>query len=122
MTHPQPPVGPHHRQQPNAAPPTHRFAATPQPPFSGAAYPTAGGGHPGAGGGFPVTGLPGYPLVAPATAQTNAAKTTAVVVAVTAAVLTLLCCAGGIVAVVIGTSRPEHTSTNAIGTTGSGKS
>ncbi|MFG1839038.1 hypothetical protein [Micromonospora sp. NPDC049175] len=111
MTHPQPSVGPHHRQQPNAAP-THPFAATPQPPFSGAAYPTAGGA-------FPVTGMPGYPLVPPATERTNAAKTTAVVVAVSAAVLTLLCCAGGIVAVVIGTNRPDHTSANAIGATGS---
>ncbi|MFG2047250.1 hypothetical protein ACGFIW_07455 [Micromonospora sp. NPDC048935] len=91
---------------------------TTQPPFSGAAYPTAGGGHPGTDRPFPVTGLPGYPLVAPATAHTNASKRTAVVVAITTAVLTLLCCAGGIVAAVISTKHDDDAKTNAIGTTG----
>ncbi|GGO03654.1 hypothetical protein [Micromonospora parathelypteridis] len=117
--HPQPPVGPQYRQQSNPEPPTHPFVATPQPPFSGAAYPVAGGGHPGAGG--PAARVPGYPLIAPPPARTNASKKTAVVVAVTAAVLTLLCCAGGIVALVIGANRADGISSNAIGTSGTGK-
>ncbi|MEU7608495.1 hypothetical protein [Micromonospora sp. NPDC049204] len=118
MTHPQPTVGPHHRQQSNLEPPDRPVPATPQPPFSGAAYPAAGAGHPGTGQGFPVTGLPGYPLVAPATARTHASKRTAVVVAITTAVLTLLCCAGGIVAAVVSTNQDDDTKTNTIGTTG----
>ncbi|MEU8327055.1 hypothetical protein [Micromonospora sp. NPDC048839] len=113
MTHPQPTVGPHHRQQSNLEPPDRPVPATPQPPFSGAAYPAAGTGR-----GFPVTGLPGYPLVAPATARTHASKRTAVVVAITTAVLTLLCCAGGIVAAVVSTNQDDDARTNAIGITG----
>ncbi|WCN82216.1 DUF4352 domain-containing protein [Micromonospora sp. LH3U1] len=93
-------------------PPTDRYPATPQPPFSGAAYAGAGGGsagagggYAGAGGGYRVPGGPGYPLIAPPPVQSQSAKKTVVFVAVTAAVLTLLCCAGGIVAVVIGANR-----------------
>ncbi|MBM7492371.1 hypothetical protein JOD64_003593 [Micromonospora luteifusca] len=116
MTHPQPPVGPQYRQLSHPEPSTRPFAATPQPPFSGAAYPVADGGHPGAGGGYQVARVPGYPLIAPPPARTNASKKTAVVVAVTAAVLTLLCCAGGIVALVIGANRVDGTNSNATGT------
>ncbi|MGW5557641.1 hypothetical protein ACWER9_10510 [Micromonospora sp. NPDC003944] len=108
MTHPQPSVGPQDLQQPNPQPPTRSFAATPQPPFSGAAYPAAGG-HPDAGGGHRTPGGPGYPIIAPPAVQTDRSKKAAVVVAVSAAVLTLLSCAGGIVAVVIGTKRTSTT-------------
>ncbi|MFG1872805.1 hypothetical protein [Micromonospora arborensis] len=116
MTHPQ-----QYRQQSDPEPSTHPFAATPQPPFSGAAYPVAGGGHQDAGGGQPVTRVPGYPLIAPPPTRTNASKKTAVVVAVTAAVLTLLCCAGGIVALVMGANRADGINSNAIGTAGTRK-
>ncbi|MEU8152055.1 DUF4352 domain-containing protein [Micromonospora sp. NPDC048986] len=108
MTHPQPRVRPHDPRQPNPQPPTRSFAATPQPPFSGAAYPAAGG-HTGDGGGYRAPGGSGYPIIAPPPAQTDRAKKSVVVVAVTAAVLTLLTCAGGIVAVVIGTKGTSST-------------
>ncbi|WP_410820197.1 DUF4352 domain-containing protein [Micromonospora sp. 050-3] len=108
MTHPQPPVRPHDPRQPNRQPPTRSFAATPQPPFSGAAYPEASG-YADAGGGYRAPGGAGYPIIAPPPVQTERAKRSVVVVAVTAAVLTLLFCAGGIVAVVIGTKGTSTT-------------
>ncbi|WP_406074836.1 DUF4352 domain-containing protein [Micromonospora sp. NBC_01638] len=116
MTHPQPPVGPQDPQQPNVDPPTDPYPATPQPPFSGAAYAGAGSGYAGAGSGYRVPGVPGYPLLAPPPVQSKGAKKTVVVVAVTAAVLTLLSCAGGIVAVVIGASRTAPTVSEALPT------
>ncbi|MFG3638778.1 hypothetical protein ACGF3C_00725 [Micromonospora sp. NPDC047762] len=108
MTHPQPRATPHDPRQPNPQPPTRSFAATPQPPFSGAAYPAAGG-NTGDGGGYRAPGGSGYPIIAPPPALTDRAKKSVVVVAVTAAVLTLLTCAGGIVAVVIGTKGTSTT-------------
>ncbi|MEU1587180.1 hypothetical protein [Micromonospora sp. NPDC005710] len=103
MTHPQPPVRPHDPRQPNR-----QFAATPQPPFSGAAYP-ATGGYAEADGGHRAPGGAGYPIIAPPSVQTDRAKRSVVVVAVSAAVLTLLLCAGGIVAVVISTKGSSTT-------------
>lgn len=108
VTHRQPSAGPQDLQQSSSQPPNRPFAATPQPPFSGAAYLTAGG-HTEAGGGYRAPGGPGYPIIAPPPAQTDRAKKSVVVVAVTAAVLTLLTCAGGIVAVVIGTKGTSTT-------------
>ncbi|WP_327042612.1 hypothetical protein OG400_10160 [Micromonospora ureilytica] len=108
MTHRQPSAGPQDLQQSSSQPPNRPFAATPQPPFSGAAYLTAGG-HTEAGGGYRAPGGPGYPIIAPPPAQTDRAKKSVVVVAVTAAVLTLLTCAGGIVAAVISTKGTSTT-------------
>ncbi|MEU4551060.1 DUF4352 domain-containing protein [Micromonospora violae] len=101
MTHPQPPARSQDPQQPNPQQPNRPFAATPQPPFSGAAYPADG--HPDTGGGYRAPDGPGYPIIAAPPLRTERSKRSAVVVAVTAAVLTLLASAGGIVAVVIGT-------------------
>ncbi|WP_157562525.1 DUF4352 domain-containing protein [Micromonospora chokoriensis] len=108
MTHPHPPVGPQDLQQPNPQQPARPSVVTPQPPFSGAAYPEAGG-HPVAGDGYRVTGASGYLISAPPPVQPNGSKRSAVLVAVTAAVLTLLSCAGGIVAVVIGADPASTT-------------
>ncbi|MET8089854.1 DUF4352 domain-containing protein [Micromonospora sp. NPDC005220] len=106
--HPQPSAGPQDPQQPNPQPPTRTFATTPQPPFSGAAYPAAGG-YPNAGSGYRAPGGPGYPIIAPPPVQTDRSKKSAVVVAVTVAVFALLSCAGGIVAVVIGANHASTT-------------
>lgn len=114
MTHPrpQPPAGPQDIQQHNSQSSTSRFATTPQPPFSGAAYPAAGG-HTATDGGYRVPGGQGYPLIAAPPAQTASAKRAVVAVAVSAAVFALLCSAGAIVAVVIGTTRGVEPSTTA---------